>query len=103
MALQLSYDDDFGVTHSEAYWRIIGTNQIYTDAKGMIMVAVYHNAAARQNGKRPLTVKNYQFGQNEFIAFGDFSYAIDETDVHYRNFVYTELKKLDEFDGAEDV
>lgn len=103
MALQLSYSDDFGVTHSEAYWRIIGINQIYSDSKGVVMVAVYHNAAARQNGKKPLTVKHYLFGQNEFIAFGDFSYAIDETDVHYRNFIYTELKKLDEFVEAENV
>ena len=48
MAVQISYTDKMGVTHSEAYAKIILYKVSYeTDPASVMEVRIWHNAAAR--------------------------------------------------------
>lgn len=55
MALQISYTDDFGAEHPEAYARIqrlIVVNPVKGGKTAMIEVCIYHKKAAKTSGKR---------------------------------------------------
>tara|TARA_Y100000310_G_C20551502_1_gene748321 strand:+ start:720 stop:1106 length:387 start_codon:yes stop_codon:yes gene_type:complete len=47
MALQISYTDDMGATHSEAYAKIEVIRVKFKESVADLYVYIYHNAAAR--------------------------------------------------------
>ena len=102
MALQLSFDDQFGSTHASAYHRIL---MLHMDVDVRIaewVVGIYKDAAARADGKMVLTKRAYALRGDDFDTY----LAPDVLDIEDQNpqeRLYVYLKTLDEYDGASDV
>ena len=102
MALQISFDDQFGSTHASAYFRILGVDVRNADSFASIYVATYVDAAARTDDKAPLQKKPHQVVDDIFTTY----FAVEALDVVDQNPIergYEYLKTLDEFDGAGDA
>ena len=104
MALQKAYDDDFGVSHSTAYWRVLSWD-VTVEGGYSIRVGVYHDAAARSANKLPVKTKNYRIMPGESGELPDLSTMLTNLDgsTGSRASLYAALKDLAELDGATDV
>ena len=107
MALQKSYEDNAGVTHTSAYWRIVSWD-INVGHDYSVFVAIYHDKAARDANKAPICTKNYPGyiidpESNTMPSVADVVTAL-HGDVGTGTYFYTQLKtNIPELDGATDV
>ena len=58
MALQISYTDEMGTTHSNAYAKIEVVRLKFKEASADLYVYIYHNAAARSKGNEAAQKKD---------------------------------------------
>jgi hypothetical protein len=105
MALELSYTDQFGATHSAAYLRVIELISHYDLGQATIRAAIYVDANARLNKAEPLTRDILiSLSENTVPTFldtlGDDS---SEKGIFPRAIAYSVLKTLPEFSSAKDV
>lgn len=110
MALQLSFTDKYYVTHSTAYWRLTYWGVDLLGHNAHVNIAVYHDAATRTaHPEAPIEVKSYIFpyDENEPGALPLPELATLVTNMHGDvgdgDYIYTQLKTLAEFSGAQDV
>lgn len=104
MALKISKVTDEGFTVE--YWRVSPVMTVDMVARtGVAQVLVYKDAAARQSGKRPVTIMQPMEGLDEVrhvqLDGSDFETAIVTGDL--RAAMYGKLKAKDFFTGSEDV
>lgn len=89
MALQKDYKiPDIGAAFAGAYHRILRVEQNYAAGSGQVVVGVYVDADARQDGKR---------------AMRELAFAVAITEPVDRAALYAALKALPEYAGATDV
>jgi len=91
MALQMSFtSEEMGATFPSAYWKVdilrVRKEEI------LIVVGVYSDATARQNGKRPVENRAYTKSYDEITGANN---SIQEA--------YNYLKTLSEFSTAIDI
>ena len=97
MALKQPYNDRFGNSYEEAYYKVATLQLFYRGGSAKLIVAVYKDKDARDASKDPLEFKEYSILKEAFAtAYGNTSTA----DVRART--YTHLKTLPEFENAED-
>ena len=102
MALQMSFDDDFGSTHASAYHRISSLTLLPDPKIASMEMEIYVDAAARAAAKTPLLKRHYVIEGNDFDTY--FAPAVlDVVDQNPQERAYEFLKTLDEYDGASDV
>lgn len=97
MAIKIKFDDRFGASHAEAYVRVAGISLEFTDKKLTIDALTYTSEAARQDGKPPLGLKQYDLKGDKFDE------AVIGLDSDPREFAYGHLKTLAEFEGGKDA
>jgi len=108
MALQLSYEDAHGSTHSSAYHRVTVLDLNYVSKSARVVVSIYVDSAARTAAKEPVAERRYRLREAAVddmptfdSVFSDAELdAVDETPLAN---AYTFLKTLDEYSGAQDV
>lgn len=93
MALQVSKELPSGVVGD--YWRVLSINILLEDAKAEVTVGLYKDASARQSGKVAILTDTKKVGG---ITIAVLQGAKDPVEL-----VYTKLKALVEFAGANDV
>jgi len=110
MALTKSFETEYGITHANAYARVIDVELNYIDETAKIKVFIYHNQDARNNDKRPIEVRNHEVFNidlnGEEVDYFDTYFAVDVLDNEDTNAVskaYEYIKTLDEWDGWNDV
>jgi len=89
MALQISFESKFGVTHPAAYARVSGGS--WRGTSGSASIDVYADKAARDAGKTPIESMGFSFP----LDLNDASNIVAQA--------YAYLKTRDEFAGATDV
>lgn len=102
MALQLSYDDQFGSTHASAYHRVVNFTVSRERDFVSLFLATYVDAAARQADKEPLIRRKYRVAGDDYDTYFSTS-ALDVADQNVIERGYVYLKTLSEFSGASDV
>ena len=107
MALQGSYTDDTGTTHTEAYAKVNNIRMDYLGEKAMTVVDIFHDAAARNSGKKPVATSSFVFTATagDLDSFDDvFDMAhLNPLDSNPTKNVYLQIKTLAEFSGWSDV
>lgn len=99
MAIVQSYEDKFGNTNANAYWRVVEVNCNWERKTAHMSVVIFKNKVARINGKQPLNTISYDFIENEF----DTVYGSPNLDTsNPLKASYTYLKTLTEYVGATD-
>jgi len=71
MALKGSYTTKDGITHSEAYARVIEVNQNKGRSGAHITVEIYHDEASKEGGFTPIDQKSYDLPHTISEADGD--------------------------------
>lgn len=89
MALQLSFDSKFGVTHSAAYARVSGGS--WRGNAGSASMDLYADKAARDAGKTPIESMGFSFP----LDLADSANIVAQA--------YSHIKARPEFTGAADV
>lgn len=102
MALQLSYDDEFGNTNASAYHRITVLLMYVAQGRVKIEVSTYKDAAARTAGKAPLRTLPYTAEGSDFTTYFDDT-VLDTVDYNPLERGYVYLKTLGDWSGASDV
>lgn len=102
MALQLSYDDDFGNTNASAYHRVTTLLLYVAQERVKIEVSTYKDSAARSAGKEPLRRVYHAAQGADFTTYFDDA-VLDTENYNPLERAYEYLKTLDEWDGASDV
>jgi len=103
MALQKSWDDDFGSTHASAYGRVLNVELDVAGERAFVKAGVYVNAAARNAGKDPFKVMTYLFDADSTPSYADlFGVSVMDTKNPIQA-TYDHIKTLDEWSGATDV
>lgn len=100
MALQQSFADEFGSTHSTAYFRVIRLVLDYMQKSAAATMGVFKDAAASAAGKDALARWSYEYSAT------DFDNLFLATPMDAKNpikAVYDDVKTKDEFTGATDV
>ena len=97
MAIQVSYTDVHGVTHTEAYAKIKHCN-LSSEDPVFFIVAIYVNAASSNANKQPLATCDYTLtGSDKETIWGD-SVLKDENKTPLSQ-AYTYLKTVDDSDN----
>lgn len=99
MALIQSYEDKFGNTNANAYWRVIEVNCNWERGNAHMTVLVYKNKVARNNGKQPLDTVAYDF---DGVLFEQVYGSLNLDTSNPLKASYTYLKTLEEYAGATD-
>jgi len=112
MALQKSWDDEFGATHASAYARVIRIDMDIEHATATATVGIYVDSAARNAGKKPFQRRSYNFDtlsgsslvpSTASARFADlFAVGVLNTKNPTKS-VYDHIKTLSEWSGATDV
>jgi len=103
VALELSYDDEFGNTNASAYHRITSLLMYLLDGSRVkIEVSTFKDVAASGDGNRKLRTLVYGVDGTDYDTY--FAPAVlDVVDQNPQERAYVYLKTLDEWDGASDV
>ena len=102
MALQISYEDRFGVIHPTAYARVIDVSLHIGVMKATAEVGIYHDQNARMNGKECLECRTYIWSGSEYTAYFSPS-NLDGQGQTVEKSVYDVVKVLPEWSGSTDV
>ena len=115
MALKKSYEDCYGVTHTEAYWRVLGMNIDKSISKLRCVLVIYHDEATRADpDKKPLPeplafelddIPEVDEEGNDVKVLPDFTATmaeLDGTEVGTSARMYAIAKLLPELEGAVD-
>lgn len=118
MAFKMAYTDETGTEHPDCYWKVAETNLAHWNKTGRVVFLAYHDQAARDAEKQPLTfskaytidptlytqyfapAKQDQEGENSVKATYDMALAVKEGDTPKEG---EEDKRKSFFDGAENV
>ena len=104
MALQKSWTDPYGVTHSECYWRLISWPTNVIGGFMELTLARYHNKAARDGGSSPFPeLFTFVVTASTIPTLAAVLAILDGTDIGMRDEMYIVLKTRPELDGAIDV
>lgn len=99
MALIQPFEDQFGNTNNNAYWKVVQVNCDYMGQTGHMTVNIYKSKTARNNGKQPLSQKSYDFTGETF----DSVYGTANLDTNNPvKASYNYLKTLPEYASATD-
>ena len=102
MALQLSYDDEFGHTNASAYHRITSLYLYVEGGRMKLGISTFKDAAASAAGSRALRALTYGIEGDEFDTY--FAPAVlDVVDQNPQERAYEYLKTLEDWSGASDV
>ena len=101
MALQKSYEDNAGVVHGDAYWRLMKWDISPLSTSYLWQVAVYHNQAARDDNKEPVCYMVYGKDREELPDYETVAAALHSGGTG--SYIYTQLKNLPELSGATDI
>jgi len=102
MALQKSYEDEFGTTHSTAYGRITQLHINYESSVASITVGIYKDSTARADNKTPLNKSAYTLSGTDFDTYF-LDTVLDTENYNPQERAYVYLKTLDDWSGASDV
>ena len=103
MALQKSFDDRWGNSHSAAYYRVEEINMDISTSCSKVKVKVYKDQTARNDGKEPLEIIYYIFDSSSTPNYdGIFGVTMMENKNPIKG-IYDEIKQYPEFSGATDV
>lgn len=96
MAFQQTYTDKFGLTHTEAYYRIVAVSIQVESNLVTVVLNVYPNQTLRLDGKPEIgtIVSTFTVDQTK---------SIFKNSNHFTEGLYNFLKTLPEFQGAIDV
>lgn len=100
MALQLSYDDDFGSTHATAYHKVVNLTMNVLTKNAVARVGTFKDASASAAGKDYMRILTYEWNDAEYDAM----FLAGAMDV--KNpiaAVYDNIKIKPEWSGATDV
>lgn len=89
MALQIAKPTDFGV--DATYWNIGAIQEDFKGGGAQLTLYGYKDAAARQDGKQPMSAIQRTFADNDYVA------------GRSREDWYNILKTKADWQGAEDV
>lgn len=68
MAMKKAYNDAFGNSYTDSYWRIVQINIGVADNTGMVVFYGYKDAASRAANKQSIGSKSYSLTKEEFQA-----------------------------------
>lgn len=102
MALQKQYNDKFGNTHSQAYYRVTHINMDVNNSSSSVRVCVYKDATARNENKEPIEYFTYGFDNTTPSYNTIFGVTAMENKNPIKG-IYDEIKTYPEFSGSTDV
>ena len=100
MALQKEYNDRFGNTHSQAYYRVTDILMGLSNSVATATVCVFKDVNARNDNKAPIEIITYKFNTNNYNQI--FGVASMENKNPIKG-IYDEIKNYPEFSGSIDV
>ena len=98
MALQGSIETADGVTHAQAYAKIVEINANWLDKYARAVVNVYHDLAARQARKQPIQQISFDFNSS---AVEDV--VVDDVVTTQGRKSFDEIFSVEELDEANPV
>lgn len=109
MALQLSFENDMGLTGD--YWRINSVAIDFVNQAAEVNISLYKDAAAYAAGKSSMYLRSYTYTTADDDGVGGtvdnftgiFDYATLNQSVNSVAGTYTKLKLEPDFAGAVDV
>ena len=102
MALQLSYDDEFGNSNATAYHRITSVLLYVAQDRAKVEVSTFKDSTASGDGSRALRTMVHTVVGSDFTTY--FAPAVlDVVDQNPQERAYEYLKTQDVWDGASDV
>ena len=102
MALQLTFDDQYGSTHASAYHRVVLIKLDIDNRTADVKVSTYIDAAARSADKKPVGEFHYRYTDTDFDTLFDDT-NMNPLDKNPTKNVYDELKGRPEWSGSADV
>jgi hypothetical protein len=104
MALQKDFETDFSYTAN--YWRVCGIFLNKLTGRDTIEIFVYKDKTSRDNNKKPISVKQYNFPFDEDGQIITSPFTFEEMNKLNNNvykIAYNWLKSRPAFEGAIDV
>lgn len=103
MALKLSYSDQYGTTHGNAYHRVTEINRDIMHKQIRIEVSTYKDKDARDGGKKEILRRYFELSALD-EGYSKFELTeIDKAGVNDIKQSYEYLKTLDDWSQAENI
>lgn len=100
MALKKQFNDKFGNSHSDAYYRVTSISIDFENNIAVAIVDVYKDQSSRESRMKPIETYTYKF------TSGTYNSIFTTTELDNKNplkGVYNEIKTYPELSGSIDV